>query len=376
MCAATLDAFGNDVPAMFSPGEAVGAYVIERRLGAGGFGEVFLARERLPNRRVAVKVVRPEFAADPLFAARFEREVDALAAVEHPNVVPIYAHGRERGLQYFSMRYLEGGSLDALLATRLPSLHDVIDLLAGVAEGLDHCHARGIVHRDLKPANVLVDAVGGHALLADFGIAHADDFATITGPAHALGTPAYMAPETLSGGRATAASDRWALGAVAYRVATGCLPRGLSQPPDAEPDPPSRRNAALGPDIDRVLLRAVSLDPGARYASGRAFVADLRAALAAPTLRTELPTRRKRGSRLVGATGVALVLTAIAAFGFPSLVGDDCHAGYTGACLKRDAIDYDCKGGGGDGPDFVSAPVRVTGSDPYKLDGDRDGRAC
>ena len=377
MCAATLDAFDNDVPAMFSPGQSVGAYVIEQRLGAGGFGEVFLARERLPNRRVALKIVRPEFAADPLFAARFEREVDALAAVEHPNVVPIYAHGRERGLQYFSMRYVEGGSLDALLAARLPPLHEVIDLLAGVAEGLDHCHARGIVHRDLKPANVLVDFVGGHALLADFGIARADDIATITGPGHVLGTPAYMAPETLMGGCATPASDLWALGAVAYRVATGSLPRGLSQPPDTESVPPSQRNEGLGPDIDRVILRALSLDPGRRYPSGRAFVADLREALEAPTLRTDVRARRKPGSRrLWSAAAAALVFAPVAAFGLPSLVGDGCHAGYSGACLKPDSVDYDCRSGNGDGPDFVSTTVRVTGSDPYELDRNGDGFAC
>ncbi|MDA0172898.1 serine/threonine protein kinase [Solirubrobacter taibaiensis] len=373
MCAATLDAFDNDVPAMFSPGETVGTYVIERRLGAGGFGEVFLARERLPNRRVALKVVRPEFAADPLFMERFEREVDALAAVEHPNVVPIYAHGQARGLQYFSMRYVEGGSLDALLAARRPPLHDVIELLAGVAEGLDHCHARGIVHRDLKPANVLVDSVGGHALLADFGVARADDIATITGPGHVLGTPAYMAPETLMGDCATPASDLWALGAVAYRAATGSLPRGLSQPPDTESVPPSRRNEGLGPDIDRVILRALSLDPGRRYRSGRAFVADLRAALDAPGL----PARRKLGSRRwMSVAGAALVFAPMAAFGLPSLRGEDCHAGYTGACLKPDSVDYDCKRGNGNGPDFVSATVRVTGSDPYKLDRDGDGFAC
>jgi hypothetical protein len=224
---------------------------------------------------------------------------------------------------------------------------------------------------------VLLDTVGGHALLADFGIAHADDFATITGPAQALGTPAYMAPETLLGGRATAASDLWALGAVAYRVATGCLPRGVSEPPDTQSVPPSRRNESLGPDIDRVILRALSPDPGRRYPSGRAFVADLREALKVPTLGTEVPARRRRGPRrLLSVAGAALVCAPMAAFGLPALVGENCHAGYTGACLKPDAVDYDCRGGNGDGPDFVGAPVRVTGSDPYELDGNGDGWAC
>ena len=279
-----------------------------------------------------------------------------MAAVEHPNVVPIYAcTARERGLQYFAMRYVAGGSLDALLDERRPTLEEVLDVLAGVAEGLDYCHARGIVHRDLKPANVLVDAESGRGLLTDFGIALADDFSTITGPGNVLGTPAYMAPETVMGGRATAASDLWALGAMAYRVATDTLPRGHEQPPDTEPVPPSRRNDRLGPDVDRVILRALSLDPGRRYPNARAFVSDLREALEVPTLRTDAPARRNRGSRrLWSAAAAALVFAPVAAFGLPSLVGDGCHAGYSGACLKPDSVDYDCKSGNGDGPDFIS----------------------
>ena len=126
-----------------------------------------------------------------------------------------------------------------------------------------------------------------------------------------------------------------------------------------------------------MILRALSLDPGRRYPSGRAFVADLREALEAPTLRTDAPARRNRGSRrLWSAAAAALVFAPVAAFGLPSLVGDGCHAGYSGACLKPDSVDYDCKSGNGDGPDFISTTVRVTGSDPYKLDGNGDGFAC
>src|ERR1700754_3894688 len=249
---------------MFSPGDPVGDYVIEERLGGGGFGEVFRASQRSPRRQVALKFVRPEFAADPDFVQRFEREVDAMAAVEHPNVVPIYAQGLERGLRYFSMRYVAGGSLDAVLEERRPALEELLDVLAGVAEGLDFCHARGIVHRDLKPANVLVDSESGRALLTDFGIALPKDASTITGPGKVPGTPVYMAPETMMGERATAASDLWALGAMVYRVATQTVPRGLGQSPDTQPAPPSLRNDRLGPDIDRVILRALSPDPTRR----------------------------------------------------------------------------------------------------------------
>jgi serine/threonine protein kinase len=390
---------------MLSPGDTVGDYVIEKRLGAGGFGEVFRATERSPKRRVALKFVRPELAADPVFVRRFEREVDAMAAVEHPNVVPIYAHKLERGLRYFSMRYVAGGSLAAILDERHPTLEDLLDVFAGVAEGLDFCHARGIVHRDLKPANVLVDSESGRGLLTDFGIALAADFSTITGPGKLLGTPAYMAPETMTGGRATAESDLWALGAVAYRVATDTLPRGLGQPPDTEPVPPSRRNDRLGPDVDRVILRALSLDPTCRHRNAGAFICDLREALERPAHRTpstrpvrrsaaRVPSRRRDRAKLTrgfatrrmwSVAGAMFVLTPMVAYGLDSLSngadpnaarGADCHSSYTGACLKPDSPDYDCKGGRGDGPDYVGGTVRVVGSDDYDLDRDGDGVGC
>lgn len=400
MCAAA-NAFGIAGPSMFSPGDAVGDYVIEERLGAGGFGEVFRATERSPRRQVALKFVRPELAADPVFVQRFEREVDAMATVEHPNVVPIYAHKVDRGLRYFSMRYVEGGSLAAALVERELTLEDVLDVLAGVAEGLDFCHARGIVHRDLKPANVLLDSDTGRGLLADFGIALAGDSSTITGPDSRLGTPAYMAPETVMGGRATAASDLWAFGAMVYRVATGTLPRGVGQPPDTEPVPPSRHNERLGPDVDRVILRALSHDPACRHSDARALVCDLREALERPAHGTtsagpapQSPAEAPRGKRRRGLTrgltarrkwsvvGTTFILTPIVAYGVASLTGlnagrpASCHPSYADACLKPDSPEYDCQGGGGNGPDFVRGPVRVTGPDVYHLDSDGDGIAC
>jgi serine/threonine protein kinase len=376
----------------FSAGDTIGDYVIEERLGAGGFGEVFRAAEGSPKRLVALKFVRPEFAADPVFVRRFEHEVAAMAAVAHPHVVPIYdAHGQEQGLPYFVMRYVPGGSLATFLDERRPALDDVVDLLAGVAEGLDFCHSRGIVHRDLKPANVLVDFESGHGLLADFGIALAEDFSTLTGSGKLLGTVAYMAPEQLRGGGATAASDLWALGAVAYRAATHTLPRGHGQVPDTKPDPPSRHNGRLGRDVDRVILRALSEEPTRRYGDACAFISDLREALDRPAHRTTStrPLRRSRAAapgapaprfatrRTLGVAGAAFVLTPMAiAFGIASFGGPGCHPSYEGACLKADSDDYDCRPGDGNGPDYVGRTVRVVGPDEFNLDKDGDKRAC
>jgi serine/threonine protein kinase len=382
VCAAAADAFGITDPFMVSPGDRVGNYVIEERLGAGGFGEVFRATERSPRRQVALKFVRPELAADPFFVQRFQREVDAMAAVEHPNVVPIYAHSVERGLRYFSLRYVPGGSLATILNERHPPIQDVLDVLAGVAEGLDYCHAQGIVHRDLKPANVLVDSGSGRGLLADFGIALAEDFSTITGPGKLLGTPIYMAPETLTGERATAASDLWSLAAIAYHVATATMPRGLGESPNTRPVPPSRLNDCLGPDVDRVILQALSLDPARRQRDASSFISDLREALertpSTKRIRRSLarPANRRR---MWSVAGTALVLTPLVAYAVTSLAdraAPSCHPSYAGACLKPDSPDYDCKGGGGNGPDYVGGGVRVIGFDEYDLDRDGDGVAC
>jgi serine/threonine-protein kinase len=363
---------------MFSPGDTVGGYVIEERLGAGGFGEVFRATERSPRRQVALKFVRPELAADPLFMRRFEHEVNAMARVEHPNVVPIYTtHEEDRGLPYFAMRYVAGGSLATLLEEH-PPLEVILDVLAGVAEGLDCCHARGVVHRDLKPANVLVEAETGRGLLTDFGIALAEGHTTVTGPGLLVGTRPYMAPETLMGERATPASDLWALGAMAYRAAANALPRGPEDAPETAPLPPSRRNHRVGPDVDRVILRALSLDPALRHEDARTFVADLRDALERTKPTSPSPARGRRGRVMWSLAGAALLLTPVAAYGLSSLVdgSPSCHPSYTGACLNPDSLDYDCASGGGDGPDYLATKVRVVGRDDYELDGNRDGFAC
>ncbi|MBE2318334.1 serine/threonine protein kinase [Solirubrobacter sp. CPCC 204708] len=383
MCAVAAE---NDLPSRFSPGDVVDGYRIEARLGGGGFGEVFLAAERSPKRKVARKFIRPELALAPDLMRRFEREVDAMASVEHPNVVPIYARGEHQGRRYFSMRYVPGGSLDRFLSERRPAFEDVLELLAGVAEGLDCCHARGVVHRDLKPANILIDAEHGRGLLTDFGIALADDVSTVTGTGRVPGTPAYMAPETLMYGAATAASDRWALAAIAYRAATGTLPRGLTQPADAEPVAPSRRNQRLNPAVDRVLLRALSLDPAKRHGDARTLVADLHDALERPHQAiprtagvTREPRARRRGltpKRMWSVAGTAIVLTPALVYGVASLASPDCHPSYAGACLRADSSDYDCRRGDGNGPDYIGRTVRVVGPDVYELDRDRDGYGC
>lgn len=197
-------------------------YRIERKLGQGAFGQVFLARDTsLGDRAVALKLLHPVYAIDPAAVQRFRREANLLAQLDHPALVPIYDAGLAGDQLFLVMRYLPGGSLaQALMAGGQPSPlppDRVLALLRDLADGLDHAHAAGVIHRDLKPSNLLLDN-RGHAVITDFGLARAvlgaDSF-TGTGTAQGTaGTTHYLAPEVLQGEPPTPASDRYGLGCV------------------------------------------------------------------------------------------------------------------------------------------------------------------
>ncbi|MGH7630062.1 MAG: protein kinase domain-containing protein [Gemmatimonadales bacterium] len=207
------------------------AYRVERELGTGGMGVVFLAEELALGRRVVVKVLRPELAAG-LSAERFRREVQLAAALQHPHIVPLFAAGEAGGLLYYTMPFIAGESLRARLRREgeLP-VPDALRVLGEVLDALEHAHAQGIIHRDIKPENVLFS--GTHALVADFGVAKALSAAVadpnLTGTGLALGAPAYMAPEQAAGdAHVDHRADLYAAGVEATppleRVTTASLP--------------------------------------------------------------------------------------------------------------------------------------------------------
>jgi serine/threonine protein kinase len=186
-------------------------YVIEEVAGRGGMGIVYRAREKLPDRTVALKVISPQFATHPEFGARFMRESNLAAPIEHPNVLPIFRAGDEDGLLYLVMRYVEGTDLAALIADRgrVDPSH-AVEIIAAICDALDAAHARGLVHRDVKPANVLIarQGVKAHVYLTDFGIAKRADATggpTITGSF--MGTLDYAAPEQIRSGHVDARTD-------------------------------------------------------------------------------------------------------------------------------------------------------------------------
>jgi hypothetical protein len=335
-------------------GDEFAGYRIESRLGRGGMGILYLAVEPGLERRVALKLIAPEAAADAVFARRFAEESRIAASIEHPNVVPIYAAGEERGVPWIAMRYVAGSDLGRRIARegRLGPAQAVA-LIAQIGNGLDAIHAAGLVHRDVKPANVLLSGDPGseHAYITDFGVAR--NVATqsgLTQTGRFVGTLDYVAPEQISGEPIDARVDVYALGCLLFKLLTGEVPfpregeaarlyAHLNDPPPA----PSLYEPTVSMALDDVVARAMSKSPGDRYPSagdlGRAAEAALSgtavgvpertvATGAAATREREAPTRRMpddaepsrgKGRRLL----VPAVLALIAAVAVVALVASD-----------------------------------------------------
>jgi serine/threonine-protein kinase len=264
------------VSELAAPGQAIGRYRLEELLGEGAAGLVFAARGP-DGPRVALKLLRPELAADQVVVARFEREA-RLARELGTHVVAVLELGRTDETAYLVMPFYAGGSLALRLRTLGPlGLDDAVDLAAQLGRGLDALHGRGILHRDVKPSNVLLDGEGT-AALADFGLARADDSTRLTVAGQLLGTPHYLAPELIEGREATRQSDVYALGCVLYESVAGEPPfagrRGaefgfahLTEPP---PDPRDRR-PELPEGAAHALLAALEKDPADRPTTATAL---------------------------------------------------------------------------------------------------------
>ena len=202
-----------------------GKYRIERLLGKGGMGAVYLAHDLTLEREVAIKVLPPDISMDEHIVKRFQQEAKTAAKLDHTNIIPIYRVESEGGLNYFVMKYIAGTSLEDVLDQKQPLTIDYIQrVLWEAACALGHAHQRGVVHRDVKPANIMFDH-DGRVMLTDFGISKALQAATgFTGTGMIIGTPHYMAPEQAKGGAVDGRADQYSLGVVAYRMITGELP--------------------------------------------------------------------------------------------------------------------------------------------------------
>ena len=235
-------------------------YEILELIGQGGLGAVYRARHVANGQIVALKTLPPSL--DPAFGERFKREIEALARLDHPNVVRLFGHGRAGDRHYLVMQYVSGASLRTLLARREIDRKRGIEILIEVCLALEHAHSAGLVHRDVKPENILIDREG-RSLVADFGLAKilapVEQDVTLTPTRLVVGTPHYMAPEQLeSPGTVGTAADVYSVAVLAYEILTGRLPLGIFPPPSETP--------GVDPRTDAILLPALNREPGRRPA--------------------------------------------------------------------------------------------------------------
>ncbi|MCH9805923.1 Stk1 family PASTA domain-containing Ser/Thr kinase [bacterium] len=268
-----------------SPTTFGGRYELHRRLARGGMADVFLARDQLLGRPVAVKVLFPEYATDPTFVERFRREAQAAANLNHPNIVSIYDWGEELGTYYIVMEYVEGQSLAQILR-RDGSLtvEQVTRVALDVAGALGFAHEGGVVHRDVKPGNVLVSPKG-EMKVADFGIATAltaNADASLTQTGAVMGTATYFSPEQAQGHKVDHRSDLYSLGVLLYEMLvgrppfTGETPVSIAYKHVQEPVVPvTEHGVDIPPALAAITMKLLSKNPDNRYPSAEALVADL-----------------------------------------------------------------------------------------------------
>ena len=303
-------------------GTDLGPYRIERVLGRGGMGVVYLAEQRELGRKVALKLLPDELAGDPDFRARFERESRLAASIDHPNIIPLYEAGEIGGTAYLAMRYVDGVDFASRLKEGPMEPAVAMAILGQVAGALDAAHEHGLVHRDVKPGNVLLDrtAHGDHAYLTDFGLTkQAGSETGLTRAGSFMGTPAYMAPEQIEGRDVDARADEYSLACVAFECLTGRVPFprekevavALAHLKDPVPSAVALR-PALPAALDRVLAQAMAKDREARYPTCTAFADDLAAALGggAVTARSVRAGGRRRRTPIVAAVGFAVIVIA------------------------------------------------------------------
>lgn len=320
-------------------GKTIGQYQIIEQIGMGGMATVFKAYQPAIDRYVAVKILPQQFAQDPNFVKRFQHEAKAIAALEHPHILPVHDFGTEGDRPYMVMRYVEGGTLTKLMGTPL-TYERIVQIISNIARALNYAHQHGVVHRDIKPSNILIDQ-HGEVLLTDFGIAkiiEGSGATQLTSEGSILGTPAYMAPEQAGAKPVDGRSDLYSLGVILYELLTGRPPYQAETPLAVvlmhlnDPLPPPRTIKSDIPEpLERVVLKAMAKDPDQRFQTAEEMERALRQALkevetgaptvdvAAPITQQERPAgakpqpaaspkRSAMGPILIGGIVLALIL--------------------------------------------------------------------
>ena len=261
-------------------------YEIHKRVGRGGMADVFLARDRLLDRQVAIKVLFPEFAIDPNFVERFRREAQAAANLSHPNIVNVYDWGKYEGTYFIAMEYVQGRTLAEILKTnKRLTPKQAAEIASEVAAALGFAHEAGLAHRDIKPANILI-GTNGQVKVADFGIARAMNSATesnLTQAGSVMGTASYFSPEQAQGAQPDPRSDLYSLGIVMYEMVAGKPPFTGENPVSIaykqvhdQPTPLNKLVEGIPRPFEAVVAKLLAKDPKLRYSSAHALRDDLR----------------------------------------------------------------------------------------------------
>ncbi|MGC6487969.1 MAG: protein kinase domain-containing protein, partial [Planctomycetota bacterium] len=321
------------LPKALAAGDVHGGFQIERELGAGGMGRVYLARQAHPSREVALKVMRPDLATAG-YMARFRREESILGSLQHPGIAQIFEagawtddHGQD--WPFFAMEYVRGArTLTEHCALAQPKLEDKVQLFRDICDAVHEAHRRGVVHRDLKPGNLLVDE-DGKAKVIDFGVARAsgsdsEGFAELTHTGEMVGTVRFMSPEQVEGGSVEATSDVYSLGVVLYELLCGRSPYGEVAEEvtplalaivKTDPVRPSLIEPSVGGDLEWVLLRCLEKDPARRYPDAGALRDELTAFLAGRPVSAGPPSLTYRTRRFVARNRLAVTLTLLLVVG-------------------------------------------------------------
>src|SRR5579862_2230900 len=316
-------------------GRTLGKFRIDAVVGSGGFAWVYKAFDPELEIPVALKVLKPQYAGDEKFEQRFRREASTAARLRHPNIIKIFAVGKDGDAVYFAMDYLPQGLPDRLEV--IPTLPEPVLIRLGidVASALGFAHREGVIHRDIKTDNILFDE-HGNAIVADFGIARAvSNYAQQTGTNMVVGTPQYFSPEQARGLTLDGRADLYSLGVTLYRSATGVLPftgedwyEIARQHVEDRPRKPREHNPSLSKGMERIILTCLEKDPGDRYQTGEALCQALGALLtekgetiamrATPTPTVDGPTApppweltKRRRRRVLQGVAVAAVVLAV-----------------------------------------------------------------
>jgi serine/threonine protein kinase/Tfp pilus assembly protein PilF len=295
----------------------VSHYRIERKLGEGGMGEVFLATDTKLDRKVALKFLPPHFTKDPEFKARFEHEAKAAAALNQPNIVTVHELNEHEDRLFIAMEYVDGESLETLIGGGDLPLERTIDIARQICDGLGEAHQAGIVHRDIKPSNILIDKKG-RAKILDFGLAKSRKATTETKVGTTLGTLQYESPEQTLGKPVDARSDLFSVGSVLYEMITG-RPPFTGEIEEAirysilneEPEPLARYKSGVPQDLQRITSKLLKKDPKLRYQSAGDLAADLAQS------RDTTETRHHRGGRkgwIISTSAIAFAVLALLVF--------------------------------------------------------------